>query len=91
MRRRPNAWVALPSLLMGILAGGLAWVVTSLSCDLTDGTGGCVGWSVAWALIAFAVATVGTAIMLVLVYRSLAEWRDAREQGEEPPGPGCEI
>jgi hypothetical protein len=39
----------------------------------------------------FAITTVGMAVVLVLVYRSIAEYRDAQSKGEEPPGPGCET
>lgn len=78
MRRAPNPWIAVPSLLLGLLAAALAWVVTSVSCDLTDSLTGCVGWSVLFSVIAFVAVTVGTALILVLVFRSLAEWREGR-------------
>jgi nitrogen fixation protein FixH len=56
---------------MGLLAGALGWVVTDVSCEET-----CTGWSILWAVVAFLGVTVGVALVLVLVYRSLAEWRD---------------
>lgn len=81
MRRRPNPWIAIPSLALGILAGALGWIVTDISCRTPDGAGGfttCAGWAVLVSLASFLVVTVGAALILVLVYRSLAEWRESR-------------
>ena len=80
MRRRPNPWIAVPSLGLGLLAGTLGWVVTDVSCRQPDGSGGfttCIGWAVLAAIASFAVVTVGVALILILVYRSLAEWRES--------------
>ncbi len=85
--RRPNPWVAIPSLLMGLLGGALGWIVTDVSCR----PAGCVGLALAVAVGAFLVVTVGMAVVVVLVLRSLAEYREATARGEEPPGPGCEV
>lgn len=82
MRRRPNPWVTLPSLFMGLLAGALGWVVTDVSCRQPDVSGiaaGCTGWAAFFAIVSFLVVTAGVALMLVLVYRSLAEWRERRQ------------
>ena len=76
MRRRPNPRIAIPSLVLGLLASVLGWVVTSLSCDLSDATGGCVTWSIVVSVAALLLVTAGTAVILGLVYRSLAEWRE---------------
>ena len=79
MRRRPNPWIAIPSLALGLLAGALGWVVTDVSCRQPDGTGGftsCTGWAVLVAAVSFVVVTIGVALIMVLVYRSLAEWRE---------------
>jgi len=73
MRQRPNPWIAIPALSMGLLAGALGWVVTDVSCR-QEGDG-CVGWSTIVAILAFISVTVGLALVLVLVYRSLAEWQ----------------
>lgn len=83
MRRRPNPWITVPSLIMGVLAGTLAWVVTDVSCRQPDASGvvsTCYGWATFFAAISFLGATVGVAVILVLVYRSLAEWREAQER-----------
>jgi hypothetical protein len=79
MRRRPNLWIVLPSLVLGALAAALGWVVTDVSCRQSGvpGLGGsCPGWSVFFAALSFLVVTVGVAILLVLVFRSLTEWRE---------------
>ena len=83
MRRRPNPWIAIPSLALGLLAAALGWVVTDVSCRQPDGAGGvssCTGWSVLVAIGSFIVVTAGVTLILVLVYRSLAEWRESRSR-----------
>lgn len=94
MRRFPNPWVAVPSLLVGLLAGFLGWFATDLSCttsDPIDAITPCPGWSALIAVASFLAVTIGMVLVLVLVYRSLAEWREAQARGQEPPGPGCEV
>lgn len=80
MRRRPNPWIAIPSVALGLLAGGLAWVVTSVSCELDNQISGCVGWSLTLALASLVLVTIGTAVILVLVFQSLAEWREGGDR-----------
>ena len=79
MRRLPNPWIAIPSLLLGLLAGALGYAVTDVSCrqpDITGITSSCVGWSIVVAIVSFLIVTVGVALVLVLVFRSLAEWQE---------------
>jgi hypothetical protein len=81
LRRRPNPWIAIPSLTLGLLAGALGWIVTDVSCRQPDGSGGftgCSGWAALAAIVSFLVVTIGCALVLVLVYRSLAEWRESK-------------
>lgn len=81
MRRRPNPWIAVPSVTLGFLAGALGWAVTEVSCRQPDGSGGfttCTGWAALAAVVSFVVVTVGVAQILILVYRSLAEWRESK-------------
>lgn len=83
MRRRPNPWIVLPSLTLGLLAAALGWVVTDVSCrqpGVTGLGGSCPGWSVFSAVLSFLVVTVGVAILLVLVFRSLTEWRERQQR-----------
>ena len=81
MSRRPNPWIVVPSLLLGLLAAALGWVVTDVSCRQpeTGGvTGSCYGWAAAISIVSFLVVTVGVTLLLVLVYRSIAEWQQRR-------------
>jgi len=80
MRRLPNPWISIPSVVLGLISAALAWIVTSVSCDLAKTFTGCLGWSVGVAAVAFVAVTSGTALILVLVYRSLAEWNEKREE-----------
>lgn len=74
--RTPNPWIAVPSLLAGLISGWVGYVVTDVSCrvELPDGTiDTCPEWAIPVAIVAFLIATIGMAIVIVLVYRSLAE------------------
>lgn len=73
-RRRPNPWIAIPALALGVLAGVLGWVVTDVSCR-QDGAG-CSGWAALVSIVSFLGVMVGVTLVLVLVYRSLAEWNE---------------
>ncbi len=75
MRRRwPNPWIALPALAFGALGGVLGWVVTDAACR--QGGESCAGWATVVAVISFTGVVVGVALVMVLVYKSLAEWRE---------------
>ncbi len=66
-----------------MIAGALGWIVTDLSCRQPDDAGGfttCLGWAALVAVISFLVVTIGAALVLVLVYRSLAEWREGQHK-----------
>jgi hypothetical protein len=66
-------------LALGIIAGVLGWIVTDVSCRQPDAAGGftsCFGWAALVALASFLVVTIGAGVVLVLVYRSIAEWRE---------------
>lgn len=84
MRRRPNLWIILPALVSGILAAWLGGTITAVSCRYqeTDGTIiTCPGWTATVAILSFLLIGLGVAVVLVLVYRSLAEWQEQREAG----------
>lgn len=90
--RRLNPWIAIPSLVAGFIAGAVGWIVTDVSCRPgLGGSGGCPGWAALVAALAFLGTTIGMAVVMVLVFRSLAEYREATHRGEPPPGPGCEV
>lgn len=89
----PNPWIAVPSLLLGAIGAWITYLVMDLSCRVeVDGTvETCTGLAVSLAGVVFVLAAVGMAVVLVLVYRSIAEYREAAAKGQEPPGPGCET
>lgn len=91
--RLPNPWIVIPSVVVGLLGGWVAYLVMELSCRVeSDGVvEACTGLAASLAALVFVAATIGMAVVLVLVYRSIAEYRDAQAKGEEPPGPGCET
>ncbi len=91
--RWPNPWILWPSLIGGGLGGTLGWIVTDVSCRVeVDGViQSCPGWSTGMAVLGFFVGSIGVGTLLVLVYRSIAEARDAHDRGVEPPDPGCET
>lgn len=74
----PNPWIAIPSLVVGLVAGVLGWTVTEVSCR----PGSCQGWAVGMAIGAFLIATSGMLVVMVLVFRSLSEHYQSRA---EPP------
>ena len=78
--RRPNPWIAVPAVALGALGGVLGWVVTNTSCAQGDGEP-CPGWAMLFAGLAFMGVMVGVGLVLVLVYRSLAEWREQERGG----------
>ncbi len=78
--RAPNPWIAVPSLLAGLIGGWVGYVVTDVSCrlELPDGTiDSCPEWAIPVSIVAFLIAMIGMAVVIVLVYRSLAEAADA--------------
>jgi hypothetical protein len=83
LSRRPNPWIAIPSLALGVIAGALGWIVTDVSCRQPDEGGGfttCFGWAALVAIVSFLVVTIGAGVLLALVYRSLAEWREGQHR-----------
>ena len=74
--RRPNPWIVIPSLIAGLIAGWVGYVVTDVSCrvELPDGTiDTCPEWAIPVSIVAFLTVMIGMAVVIVLVYRSLAE------------------
>ncbi|MEX1005085.1 MAG: hypothetical protein WD990_09385 [Acidimicrobiia bacterium] len=89
----PNPWIAVPSLLLGALGAWVTYLVMDLSCRVeVDGVAEtCTGLATSLAALVFVLGTIGMAVVLVLVYRSIAEYRDATARGVPPPAPGCET
>lgn len=85
MRRRPNPWIAIPSLVAGALAAWMAGTVTAVTCRFQDADGTIVTCPTATTVVAsitFVAVTLGVAVVLVLVYRSIAEWRETTATSE---------
>ena len=76
MRRRPNPWVVVPALSLGLLAAGIAWWITDATCRYNQVGAGCPGWTVVLTVASFLGVTLGVGLLMVLVYRSLSEWRE---------------
>ena len=89
----PNPWIAVPSLLLGALGAWVTYLVMDLSCRVeVDGVvETCTGLATSLSAVVFVLTTIGMAVVLVLVYRSIAEYRDATARGVAPPTPGCET
>ena len=90
MSKRPNPWLTVPAIVLAALAGTTGWIVTDVGCRV-DGGLPCPGWSAVTALATGVLVAIGTLVVLALTSRSIAEWREAAERGEDPPGPGCEV
>lgn len=84
MRRRPNPWIAIPALVAAMFGGGLGWVVNDVACR-SDLGAACVGRSLFWGVVGFVLGLVGMAVIVVLVARSIAEWREYQERESEDP------
>lgn len=82
-----RAWINAAAGLGAVIGGTLGWAVTTVGCrpDTCFVSAGIV------ALIAGAIAGAGVGIVMILVARSLEEWREAERAGQQPPGPGCET
>jgi hypothetical protein len=70
----------------GVAAGVLGWVVTDVSCRVEiDGViQHCRGWSALVAIFSGVGTAIGMLVVLVLVYRSIAEYREAQSRGWSP-------
>lgn len=83
---RPNPWFFVPVLASFLLGGALGWMIAGVSC-----VDGCpVSQAVTAVLLGGGVA-FGVGVVAVLGIRSMAEAGTARDAGQEPPGPGCEV
>jgi len=84
MRRRPNPWILTPAIIAALFGGGLGWVVNDVACRSDLGSG-CPTRSLLWGALGFLLGLVGMAVIVVLVSRSIAEWREYQERRPEDP------
>lgn len=85
MRRRPNLWIVLPALVSGLLAAWLGGTITAVSCRYQEADGTivtCPGWTATVAVLSFLAIGAGVLVVMVLVFRSLAEWREQQKKAE---------
>jgi len=76
----------IPALVSGLVAAWLGGTVTAVSCRYQEADGTihtCPGWTATVSILSFLIIGLGVAVVLVLVYRSLAEWQElkAAERG----------
>jgi hypothetical protein len=94
VKRRPNPWIVVPSLVAAGIAAWLGGTVAAMSCrygelegtlvTLCEVGGSNLGWTVAVAVLSFLIVGFGMAVVLALVFRSIAEWRDHQERSTGP-------
>src|SRR5690606_1499370 len=82
VKRRPNPWIVVPSLIAAAVAAWLGGTVAALSCrygevggtlvTLCEVGGSNLAWTVTVAILSFLVVGIGMAVVLVLVFRSIA-------------------
>ncbi len=76
-RRTPNPWVAIPVVAGALLGAVLGYTVTGVNC-LPEG---CPTTAVLVAVISALAAGAGVLVVVVLAYRSIAEWRQGGRSG----------
>ena len=86
-QRLPNPWVLIPVIVGAAIGGVIGWSVTTVSCR----PAGCPTAAVLVGVGAALATAAGILVVAVLALRSLNEWQQATQRGEEPPGPGCEV
>ena len=79
MRRLPNPWFVIPVLLAGVVGAVLGREVARVTCTFgsADSTG-CPGLELMAGIVGGIVGLFGVGVMLVLAFRSIAEWREAQ-------------
>ena len=82
---RPNLWLVIPSVVVGLLVGWLGWIATQVSCraDQALGGPGCPGAATAVGLVSFVGATIGVLVVLAMTGRSIAEYRDQKNRASD--------
>ncbi len=87
MRRYPNPWFAIPTLIGTLIGAGLGWSVTTATC----GQQACYGWATVAAIVSGLIGMVGVGTVVVLAIRSTEEFQQASAAGRPESGAGCEV
>ena len=79
---RPNSHLLIPSVVLGGLVGWMGYVITNVSCraEQPAPAPGCPFTAGLIGVIAFVIATAGLLIVLALTARSIAEYRQQRDE-----------
>ena len=81
MKRLPNPWFLIPVLVAGVVGAVLGREVARVTCTFgSAGSTGCPGLEITAAVVGGVVGLLGVGVMLVLAFRSIAEWREAQEE-----------
>lgn len=94
MKGYPNPWFAIPVLLATAAGAFIGRNFARVSCvpaDADTPITGCVGREIGFAITIGLLAFVGTAVVTVLVIRSLSEWREFQRGERAQPTVGCET
>jgi hypothetical protein len=79
---KPNPYLVIPALVLGGLVGWMGYVITNVSCraEQPAPAPGCPFTAGLIGVIAFIIATAGLLIVLALTARSIAEYRQQRDE-----------
>ena len=82
---RPNPYLLIPSVVLGGLVGWMGYVITNVSCraEQPAPAPGCPFTAGLIGVIAFVIATAGLLIVLALTARSIAEYRQQRDEATD--------
>jgi len=94
LRRYPNPWFAIPVLVATAAGAFIGRNFARVSCVPADADApitGCLGREIGFAITGGMAAFIGTAVVTVLVIRSLSEWREFQRRERDQPTVGCET
>ena len=94
MSRYPNPWFAIPVLVAATAGAFIGRNFARISCVPADADApitGCLGREIAFGITTGLLAFFGTAVVTVLVIRSLSEWREFQRGERDRPTVGCET
>ncbi|MGH8958271.1 MAG: hypothetical protein ACRDVK_06315 [Acidimicrobiia bacterium] len=79
---KPNPYLVIPSVVLGALVGWMGFVITNVSCraEQPAPAPGCPLTAGLIGVAAFIVAGAGLLVVLALTARSIAEYRQERDQ-----------